>query len=645
MKKKKLELLDIAPRYQKQHKSWEFLPHMEKVAGEDILVIDIYYSMNNSVTYRIFLGKEDYITLDMNCSKEIWTHKTLGELIHVRWVYGEDNRWYRKSDDKILIEPEGLELLHIYTGYTETEPEYYIICYQKKKNEEKRLAKEHKETDRWDEEIGTLPELPPDWEEFINREAVKENYIFYHKETKDIGKCSYCGKTVHIHTRHNLMAKCPKCEKYVVLKDLSRAYGNTAWTDYRKVWLIQKDNERLVFRRYEVYKEYNQTVFDIDTKSGYRQDLMYIMSLDQESASWWKWDYYKKHFPKRWVKSHFSNYFRCDIFKSCCLYNKNIEEWQEYMLHPYLPVKEIPYQTDISIAFFKWCEKDRLEAAEKLMKVGLWYLGSKVITGELPAKKKINQILEIQNDDLEILKVVNADYDQYKFFQKMKSYGKRPSAEEMEQYICTDIPLYIIEKLIPYTSFHQIYKRYRYNSAEILGRYYNDYFNMCRELGFDMKSSFVLFPKNIKKAHDDLVLYYNEKKDEIEEKKRNRIYSKVEKIAGELNRLYGIEDEEYFIRAPRNAAEIIREGHAMHHCVAGKQYTEKMVRGESYILFIRKKSNPEKSWYTMEMKSDHTVVQVRGFANRDDDNIRQKNIWKLLTKRLKELKKNMQIAG
>lgn len=227
----------------------------------------------------------------------------------------------------------------------------------------------------------------------------------------------------------------------------------------------------------------------------------------------------------------------------------------------------------------------------------------------------------------------------------MKSFGKRPSVEEMEQYICTNIPLSLINKLIPYTSFRQIYKRYRYNSAGILSRYYNDYFNMCQELRFDMKSSFVLFPKNIKKAHDDLVLYYNEKKDELEEKKRNRIYVKVEKIAGELNRLYGVEDEKYFIRAPRNAAEIIREGHAMYHCVAGKQYTEKMVKGESYILFIRKKSNPEKSWYTMEMKSNHTVLQVRGFANRDDDNIRQKNIWKLLIERLKELKKNMQAAG
>ena len=235
MKKKKLELLDIAPRYQRQHKSWEFLPHMEKVAGEDILVIDIYYSMNNSVTYRIFLGKEDYITLDMNCGKEIWTHKDLGELIHVRWIYETEGQWYRKIHDKVLIEPEGLELIYTYTGYTKAEPEYCIICYQEKKNKEKRLAKEHRETDRWDKEIGTLPKLPPDWEEFINREAIKENYIFYHRETKDIGKCSYCEKTVYIHARHNLRTRCPECGKYVTLKDLSRKSGRERWRDYRKV--------------------------------------------------------------------------------------------------------------------------------------------------------------------------------------------------------------------------------------------------------------------------------------------------------------------------------------------------------------------------------------------------------------------------
>lgn len=39
MKKKKLELLEIAPRCQRAHKAWEFLPDICKVAGEEILVL------------------------------------------------------------------------------------------------------------------------------------------------------------------------------------------------------------------------------------------------------------------------------------------------------------------------------------------------------------------------------------------------------------------------------------------------------------------------------------------------------------------------------------------------------------------------------------------------------------------------------
>ena len=165
---------------------------------------------------------------------------------------------------------------------------------------------------------------------------------------------------------------------------------------------------------------------------------------------------------------------------------------------------------------------------------------------------------------------------------------------------------------------------------------------MCRELDFDMKAQFVLFPKNIKKAHDDLVLYYNEKKDEMKGRQRNRVYAKVAEQENLLNEKYAVEDEDYFIRAPHEAAELIKEGHAMHHCVGGENYAKKMAAGESFILFIRKKKEPEKSWYTMEVGSDNKVIQVRGFANGDRAHIRQTNIYKLFVKHLEELQKEEQ---
>ena len=66
------------------------------------------------------------------------------------------------------------------------------------------------------------------------------------------------------------------------------------------------------------------------------------------------------------------------------------------------------------------------------------------------------------------------------------------------------------------------------------------------------------------------------------------------------------------IRLPECAHEIRKEGNAQHHCVA--TYMDRMVAGETCILFIRKKEEPDKSYYTVEVRDDE-VIQVRGKYN------------------------------
>ena len=69
------------------------------------------------------------------------------------------------------------------------------------------------------------------------------------------------------------------------------------------------------------------------------------------------------------------------------------------------------------------------------------------------------------------------------------------------------------------------------------------------------------------------------------------------------------------IRIPESVSEIIAEGSNLHHCVAG--YAERHAEGKLHILFIRKKSNPDKPFYTMEVSTDGRIMQVRGHRNRD----------------------------
>lgn len=630
MKKQKLLKLPVMPRriyMTERRKIYEAAVHEETVDGESVLVIELYYSRNDEVTYRIFLGQTDYVTCKLLGKEEQWTHKDIGELIGEIWVNGVG----RTIKTEVYTFPEDVEKIKRFTGFTGNHVEN-IQEYQEKLRKEQRIRRDKKVTDVWDEEIGVLPPLPDDFENFCKKEAVKEHYFFYTKEQKSYrGHCQYCGREDTMEkVRQNTWGICRHCGKRVRYVSMDR---RDWWGQDRDVWMIQKDVGRLIVRSFWVHTCYRKENGEVKEIKDVSRSGLWILKPDGR-WSVYNWERYRTA-PRRWVE-YIEMPYPCG-----CFYRGNAAEWKTETGAGYLPLEQFPTELNLNAKKLLKAEAAQIGAAEKLMKLGLWELGSMALAGELKGKTP-KEMLKTQNDDLKILVSAGADYDQYRFFMELKKEGKRPGVEEMHQYRDADIPMCMIREMIPYTTWHQIHKRYRYNSWAILKNYYWDYFHMCRELDFDMKAQFVLFPKNIKKAHDDLVLYYNEKKDEMKGRQRNRVYAKVAEQENLLNEKYAVEDEDYFIRAPHEAAELIKEGHAMHHCVGGENYAKKMAAGESFILFIRKKKEPEKSWYTMEVGSDNKVIQVRGFANGDRAHIRQTNIYKLFVKHLEELQKEEQ---
>ena len=66
------------------------------------------------------------------------------------------------------------------------------------------------------------------------------------------------------------------------------------------------------------------------------------------------------------------------------------------------------------------------------------------------------------------------------------------------------------------------------------------------------------------------------------------------------------------IRLPFSTDEIKKEGEALHHCVGG--YVNKVINGETEIFFIRRVSEPDKPFYTVEWKNNE-IKQCYGFKN------------------------------
>lgn len=68
-------------------------------------------------------------------------------------------------------------------------------------------------------------------------------------------------------------------------------------------------------------------------------------------------------------------------------------------------------------------------------------------------------------------------------------------------------------------------------------------------------------------------------------------------------------------------AQLVIEGMTLHHCVgANDRYMKKMADGESWILFLRKKEEPEKPYYTVEIDmKDDKILQWYSEFNRQPD--------------------------
>ena len=79
---------------------------------------------------------------------------------------------------------------------------------------------------------------------------------------------------------------------------------------------------------------------------------------------------------------------------------------------------------------------------------------------------------------------------------------------------------------------------------------------------------------------------------------------------------------------PSDATEIMQEGKALHHCVGNQErYYERVSTRESYVLFLRRTRDPDKSYYTLEIEPDGTVRQKRTMFDRQEKDIDRAKIF------------------
>lgn len=605
---------------------------VHNISGQRILVLYIYQResiLAGSIKPRwvMFHSRDDFATLSFReDAKATWQCSTLGSLDRIG---GFDSKcaFYRQQDESRVArfckcERGAISML----GYLQR-----LISYRKEL--ERKWKKQRAIIDR----MKYVPVLPRDLKGFIHREVMPQ-YIFYDYQRKAPGHayCTACRHEVRIAAaKHNTSGLCPRCKKKITFKCRGRR-GRIF--DRETVQVLQKaEGNGLVLRIIKVYRSFADS--DIPNHFEIWENARQFITLS--SSGQCSVDAYYYHYKAGYDLTPWCNGYRpvFDRWKynftadmSGVLYQRNLSDtlkdtpWAYSQLEAFSGIASFSGVATFLSAYIK------RPKIEHLIKMKLYRLVSGIIYGgySYSALQAINfngenmrAILGIDRPYFPLLRELNPSIDQLHLIRQLLQADHKPSTEQIKWFIASKISnADAAKELLAHMSVHKLQryveqqfapedeaalKRVDYYKMNTLITDYHDYLCMCKELQYDVKNSFILFPRELKAAHDSVAKTLKDKRTAEHEKA----------IAGsfdEWQKRYQYQSKELMMIPPHSAKEIVDEGAALHHCV--RLYVKNVAEKKSVILFVRSVDEPDKSLCTVEVK-DGQVTQARGFDNEE----------------------------
>lgn len=591
----------VGPKYQKYYRA-------KKTEG--VLEIAIFtwgriQAGEEEPAYRIFLHDGKYDTWETEAEKwrtanieHLWDfyEKTDAE----RAAYG--TYWYREVDRKLIVK---------FTGSEKQDIQSAVLEWQQYK-------KHRGETEVIDAAMSLIPDIPKDFEKWAFTDAVPQ-YMYY-EYGKRIGLCTCCGKYYELkeQPKYGKEGICPGCKRkvqYRTYKKKGRIH------DWEYAALIQKIPGGYVLRFFAL----NQLIEQGTRSYGGMSEKIRITYNEQwNRQAIYSYHRYKMTNKIRWCNGYeyLGAYGGRKEEERCRLYPRNL---RKILKGSKLEYSGMPEFARTGIEFYQQDFIDKAKeyaGIEKLIKAGFHTLTNTCISYGSRApidlyQKRVKKVLGLTGEYYNLIRDKDPTWREYEITEQCQDVGIRATWEQiqrMSQY-ARNFAIYMRHstphKMLKYIEGLKSEGPCAMRNQEVND--YHDYLQLAAGLGYNLDDDWILYPKNLKERHDQLTEEQNERKVELEKEsddKKDRKLKRTIKRKGWTR--YEMEIEQLLIRLPECAHEIRKEGNAQHHCVA--TYMDRMVAGETCILFIRKKEEPDKSYYTVEVRDDE-VIQVRGKYN------------------------------
>ncbi len=593
-----------------------------------ILVVGFFLAEHMRVggrnpAYELFIDRKrkQFLTYDRLHDK--WHTAKLDRLDWPAYVFGSEQRWINQLEYDLI------------KNYLSSEHGGYegLLAYQRQIRHDELKQRHKKETDPWDMDLAQVPKLPKDWKRWVDKVGIPQNYIFYHYSRKgaDTGYCTYCEKDVPVRRpRHNKDGRCPCCHHKITFKSVGKA--GTVVTERAPFYLIQRCNDGFVIREFTGYRKYPKGKYDTpECSCSEIRRVIYNQNACEPRAYFWG---VYKQCESRWM--------RTAICSASWQGNDNGRIYGRTL--PDLSKKELR-QTGLveALRCLGVIDPEKylaiLHAApylEKLAKANLPSLVYECMSNYYNFQNNLHDLkadgltkmLGISSQALKRLRLKSGGLRFLDWLKHEKATGKILSDNMIDWFCSEKITVKDFQFIRDRMSVVQIYNYLRrqmsiYNttSKDVLSTW-SDYRSMARRLKMDTSDAIIFRVNKLYQRHDELVKLCHDKELAIRADEILKQYPHVDDICGSLKEKYEYAGSDYTIIAPSCVEDILLEGRALHHCVdKSDRYWERIERRETYVLFLRKTSEIDKPYYTLEIEPNGTVRQKRTMYNRQEADI------------------------
>lgn len=264
-------------------------------------------------------------------------------------------------------------------------------------------------------------------------------------------------------------------------------------------------------------------------------------------------------------------------------------------------------------------ENAKLEKGKKLSQVislpkfALDYINENELLGAKVSMQNIAN--DFDGNTLKIIiDMFNAFVPYEKYDSKRTYYWDRPTTKKITFF--ENIYELLKRKYKIVDLLNYLLKQRMYWSDEEFGFPYEetktllDYVTICEKYKLRCEK----YPQNLTKYHD--IVVKNVKILDSDKEKKESFENAVSSYFTS-----DITIGDYVFKAPSSIAELVFEGDELHHCIGN--YSDSIINGISRIYFMRKQTEENKPFVTIELNNSNDLVEYKGDYNKEptDDEV------------------------